>query len=177
MAGLTRPKFCLTLQRWLSSKRQWNPPLRQAASSISAYQPSWYPHINTLGMRISMHLISAYHLFSCILKKLTVFCTFHRVNFRNWKFIKFTRWIYGACRIRPTGQSAFKSWLQLSTTSSLPQAGAQLVPVAVRNSSFCSRPSLCDTPACGKLLPSVWLEQSSLNFGALLQMRAGLSEE
>jgi len=28
----------------------------------------------------------------------------------------------------------------------LPQAGAQLVPTAVRNGSFGSRPSLCDTP-------------------------------
>jgi len=35
----------------------------------------------------------------------------------------------------------------------LPQAGVQLVRQFVRNSIFGSRPSLTDTPACGKLPP------------------------
>ena len=36
MAGLARPKFCLTLQRWLSSVLLRNPARRQAPDTLSA---------------------------------------------------------------------------------------------------------------------------------------------
>jgi len=34
--GLSRPKFCLTLQVCSSSQRQWNSPLRPNCKSISS---------------------------------------------------------------------------------------------------------------------------------------------
>jgi len=40
----------------------------------------------------------------------------------------------------------------LPTTSSLPQAGVQLVPATVRTATFGSRPSISDTPAFAKPL-------------------------
>jgi len=37
MAGLARPKFCLTLQRWLSSLRHWKP------ATAAKLPPRWLP--------------------------------------------------------------------------------------------------------------------------------------